>query len=313
MDFTPLRQRLYNFMFALLVFGIIIGFMILSNYSYHSFGGFHHMENKLEPIDPVVSTSLPHEEYKKITDSIKQMRTMKNGHMTGTSFDFGFMGAETLVRCDTCDLRSFWDKEGIDDYMIKLGWWQLDTGTFDNPTKYYVKNGQSYLRKGICRPKQIKDNKVVSWFCKETDVPVSFRYDEKKKALMLPVSKSTYKILEPMMIGLGFGTLIFYLYFILASILRVLMDIRKGNPFSDGTIRRLRFLAICSFSIPIIAFSINMLIRLVFSRYFVEDLKLSSEAWSIFLKPFMIGIIVTALYFAFKQGKKLKEDQDLTI
>jgi len=313
MNLTPLRKRFNNFMFALLVFGIIIGISVLSNFSHHSFDGFHIMENKLEPIDPVVSPSLPHYQYKNMTDSIKRVREMKNGSMMGSSYTLSFIGVGKRTRCDTCHFRTFWSKEGIDDYLITLYWWQLDTGTFDNPTKYYVKNGQSYLRKGICTPKKIKDNKVISWWCRETDVPVLFRYDEEKKAMMLPVSGPVFKILEPVILTVGFGVLIFYIYFIMASVLRILMDIRKGDPFSDNNIKRLRFLAICSFSIPIIAFSINMLIRLVFSKYFVEDLKLSNEAWSIFLKPFIIGIIVAALYFAFKQGKKLKEEQDLTI
>ena len=313
MNSTWLRRRLNNFLFALLVFGIIIGIVVLTNLSYQRFDGFHQFENNLEPIDPVVLTSLPHDRYKQMTDSIKTVRNMKDGFMTGSSFSFWFIGAEKQLRCDTCAFNSFFEKRNLSDHFIKLLWWKLDTGTYDNPTTYYVKNNQSYLRKGICKPDEMKDGEVVSWTCRQVDVPVPFGYNKREKAIMLPISKAAYSIVSPAILVCSIGALIFFLYFIVASVLRLLMDIRSGDPFSDENIKRLRFLSICCFAIPITVFLINVLIRLIFYRYFTADIQLSKDAWSIFLRPFTIGIIVTALYFAFRQGKKLKEEQDLTI
>ncbi|MET4546739.1 hypothetical protein ABIE26_004077 [Pedobacter africanus] len=313
MKFNFLRRRLNNFLFAFSVFLLIIGYGLISNFHYSDFS-YCQITSRLQPIDPVVSDSLPNYKYRQLTDSIQQTRKMKNGMRTSWSVDPWFTGFLIQKRCDTCKtFFGFFDQKTEMDYLIRLKWWQLDTGARNNPTIYYVKNGQSFLRKGICKLKKVDQNKISEFTCREADVPVPFRYDKEKQNMMIPVTKITLDIVKPIFAVLGIGLSLFYISFMLVSFFKMLLDICKGDPFSEMNLIRLRNLMLGCFLPPIIGFSLNLLLRLVFYNYFTPDIRLSPEAWKGFAEPFAIGIIFATLYIAFKKGKQLKEEHDLTI
>jgi len=270
-------------------------------------------DKALPPIDPIIPDSLPHHKYQRLMYEAQQSRKMKNGMVSSSwSVDFWLVGVVVQKRCDTCtSTAAYWDSEGDKDYLIKLNWWKLDTGEYHNSVVYYVKNGQSFLRKNICE--ETKKGNVWESSCNETETPVSFRVDERTKSMMIPLSKTTFDICQPIVLVIGMGGALLIFYFMLNTFLVILVEIRNGNPFSEQNVLRFRFLAVVCFLMPVVAFLMNLLMWLIFSRYFTPDIKLSSDAWYIFWKPFVLGVIFAALYVAFKQGKKLKDEQDLTV
>lgn len=307
------RRRLNNFLFAFSVFLLIIGYGLLSNFHYNK-PAFYDVTSRLQPIDPVASDSLRYYQYLKVTDSIRQTRKMKNGMQTSWSVDPWFTGFLIQKRCDTCrTFTNFFNGKTDMDYLIRLKWWQLDSGTVRNPTIYYVKNGQSYLRKGICKLKKVHKDKFSEFTCREVDVPVPFRYDKEEHHMLVPVTETTLKIVRPLFAVLGLVLFLFYFSFMLVSFFKMILDIYRGSPFSEMNLIRLRNLMLGCFLPPVVGFLLNLLLRLIFYRYFTPDIRLSPESWKNFTDLFVLGIIFAALYVAFKKGKQLKEEHDLTI
>lgn len=295
------------------LFAVFIYLMVQVDTSGNYPSSSYHID-KLPPIDPVVSDSLPHFEYRRLQKEVEYSRKMKEGMLFSWGSNAWFTGFKVNNRCDTClTMSSLSGAGGVKEYLVMLRWWKLDTGTHHEPRVYFVKNGQSLLRKTNCKLIGTDDQQHSRYDCSQVDVPVSFRYDKKEAGILIPVSKQVLDVFKPVFIIFLGGATMVSLYYTITAFLQVLMDIRNGDPFSVGNVKRLKFLTIFCFAAPTLLFLLNLLMRVVFYRYFTEDIKLSAEAWQIFWKPFALGLIFAALYSAFKRGKQLKEEQDLTI
>ncbi len=281
----------------------------------HSGSVSTYTKKELPPIDPEVSWTLPHYRYRALTDSIKFVRLRKDG-MLSTNFNVFFVGVQLNSRCTVCYLYP-WNRkeENKTDYLIRLSGWKLDTGSYDQPVKYFVKGDQSYLRKKVCKELKPSPNKnIQSFACSETDVAVPFRVDSKTKDVMVPVSKLTFQIVKPALIVIGVLFFIYFIYFVLGSFIKLLIEIAQGDPFSERNIKRLRFIILNLFYIPFGLFVLNLMIMpLFFNAYFTTDVKLNNESWKSLGMPAILYLIFMALYTAFKKGKQLKEENDLTV
>ena len=276
--------------------------------------------NSLPPLDPVISYSLPHNKYLQLTDSIKFSREFKNGRNAGGLSVLGPLGFTTLQRCDTCGFTSFWSGKGVKkEYFIRFGDWKLDTarGEDYSPIIYFVKNGQSYLRKRFCKKnKYVKSRKSMftAFTCEEKDVSVPFRVDSQSKSIMIQINKSTFDISMPILVGSYVLFFIYFVYFVIGSFIKFLAEIAQGTPFSERNVKRLKFITLNLLIIPLGLFLINVLIMpLLFHSYFTSDIHLDSESWKSLVKPAILCLIFAALYRAFKKGKALKEENDLTV
>lgn len=305
-------------LFIILIALSVLPFMIKTGSSADSFNVngaksiMYSTDSQLEPIDPVISDSISHRKYKHLTDSIKESRNMKNGMLSGGSASTLFIGATRLERCEHC---SMWDDDQlkVEEYFISLHWWTLDTANKSMPVRYYVKDGKQYLRKTICKPGRPLNGYNEQYNCKEVDIVVPFRYDAWTKSMLIPVSEQAVNVLNVILITLSILLILYTIYYIIGGFFKFLLEIAAGTPFSDRNVSRLKRITLSLLLIPLIVFLLNLLMRLVFYKYFTEDIKLSQTAWSVLWKPLILSVIFAALYFAFKQGKKLKEEQDLTI
>lgn len=268
--------------------------------------------NSLDPIDMVISDTLPYQTYRHLTDSVRQRRMMKNGMLSGSSSQAVFIGGITLDRCENCSIFDD-SRSKIREHFIKLNWWVLDTVARPESVRYYVKNGKPFLRKVICKLKHSSEN-YQDYDCNEVDIAVPFRYDtDWSKGLLIPTSKGAVRILN--VVSLGFGILLglFFLYYIIGGGVKFLLEIARGTPFSDTNVQRLKIIAYSFLLIPVSLFLLNLLMRLIFYKYFTADIKLSSEAWDFLWKGLVLSVIFGALYLAFRKGKELKDEQDLTV
>lgn len=237
---------------------------------------------------------------------------MKNGMLAGGSASFAFIGATALKRCEDC---SIWDadKSKVKEYFISLPWWTLDTVSVFDPVKYYVKDGKPYLRKVVRKTIPLAKGNNVRYRYDEVDIAVPFRYDTWTKSMLIPASGTTYRVMNVILVCFLVVFLLYFLYFIVGGFIKVLVEIATGTPFSDRNVRRLKVIALSFLFIPLTFFLLNLLIRMIFHKYFTADIKLSGDAWRVFWWPAVLSVIFAALYFAFKQGKKLKDEQDLTV
>lgn len=272
-------------------------------------GSDYHID-KLPPIDPQIPRTLPYDQYKQKTDSIRFKRMLLNG-IPGNSVSFLGIGAARASTDNFIFDRS--EKPIKRTSLIMLQWWTLDTGTWKTPIKYYVKDDKAYLRKTKCQSVKSKTANQTVYRCKETDVPIPFRYHTDNKSIMIPVSKTTVDIMFimfPVSLAIAF---IVVIYFLLGGFIQFLLEIARGNPFSETNVKRLKRMATILFAIPVFVFLLNLLLYLIFQSYFTANVRMSSDIWAFLWKPAILGIIFTALYFAFRQGKRLKDEQDLTV
>ncbi|MES2828135.1 MAG: DUF2975 domain-containing protein [Bacteroidota bacterium] len=275
---------------------------------------------RLPSLDPEISDTLPYRKYVQLRDSIKNARDLKNGrHATGTSL-LGIVGHTSLMRCDTCSLRNSFGQRGAKkEYFISFRDWKLDTTRSEGfiPVIYFVKDGQAYLRKTLCEKdnrKQSKKYTGTNYICKEKDIALPFRVDSGTKSMLIPVNKLTYDIAVPGLFAIYLLFFIYFVYFVIGGFVKFLAEIAQGTPFSEKNVKRLRFITLNLILLPLGLFLINLVvIPLVFHSYFTPDVKLDADSWNGLWKPGVLCIIFAALYVAFKKGKQLKEDNDLTV
>jgi hypothetical protein len=326
----------------MLVNGLIISFVIFnsaiiiasiyftsSNTIYHTNdvpSDTYTWSNHLPAIDPEVPDSLPYFEYLKLKEKINRTRQLRNGEFYGLG---GFqwdglisMGGGRL--CDTCtinhdmlcDTCTKWDIPGIKQYYIKLAGWKLNRSTFvqysSDSVKFYVEHKQSYVRKAIVDKVSLKKNGTKDYLVHEADVPVKFRYDSQENCIMIPISKTVRDILNPVMLVIGILITLYYFYLI-AAFLNFIIDVSKGLSFTKKNIHRLRLIAFSLLGFPVLAFLLNLLLPVIFHSYFTEDVVFNIQGWKNDWIMMGIGIVFLLLFKAFRQGKILKEEQDLTV
>ncbi len=116
--------------------------------------------------------------------------------------------------------------------------------------------------------------------------------------------------------------LLFFPFFILYIVIKILRLVWSDNNvnwsadefvFTDYNIFRLRILAYSLTCIPIFFLSLNLLMRLIFNDYFTEDVVINAKVlqpWSLAMD---VGFILLLILHIFKQGRALKDEQDLTV
>lgn len=272
-------------------------------------------ENNVKPIDGGVGDSIERlgSAYRNLKDSLKTIRWLRNGDPFALGSYLGCFGTVSTQYCDTCSVEWF-RKNGLKDddhqvYYISLLGWKIKNTKHDilyssDSVIFHVEHGQSYIRKEVTFPKE----KVIRLM----DVPVKFRYHRSVDCLLIPVSKATEKTVSVSILLLGI-VLILWGCFLIACFLEFIVDLSKGQSFTIRNVRRLKWIALTLLIYPVAMFVLNLLLRLIFASYFTPDVVLSETTWQGAWKSIGSGLIFLALYRAFKQGKKLKDEQDLTV
>lgn len=269
--------------------------------------------NPLPSIDPVISDELPQRVYQHLKDSLRMDRIKINGMYYTNSSLLGPIGIQQSERCEGCSFAkslSENDKMTKKENLIRLVWWKLDSVGVFSRSQFYVKNGQSYLRKNICK----LTSKTVShtaYNCTEKDIPVAYRYDTIKKNLMIPISDGTMRILKPIFIALNILFITYCLYFILGNFIKFLIEIAQGNPFSANNLKRLKVITLSLFGILLAQLALTLLPMLIFRHYLSSDIVLNTDFWKELAKPAALYLIFAVIWAAFINGKQLKEDNDL--
>jgi hypothetical protein len=271
-------------------------------------------------LKPIAQDDLDDADYFKVKqkkDNALFIRSLRNGDCDAGGVEMDFIGAKSGLLCDTCSMNWFFIAGGKDmtahrvDYVKLNGWGIKGTSLHNGSLKFHVTNHTNFIRKVeyvIPVVKTQSGGRLVH----EVDEPVKFRYNEKDKCLLIPVSKTTERFVSVILCITGISAA-FYSLYLVACFLKFIVDISKGQPFTVENVKRLKIIAFSLLIYPFATFLLNLLCGLIFYSYFSEDVVLNGKPWDSSWKLICLGLVFLALYNAFRQGKKLKEEQDLVI
>jgi hypothetical protein len=277
-------------------------------------------ENDLKPIYPVIPDSLSHRVYVEKQDSIARLRWFQNRNVErGITATLGpVISTSKIGYCDTCTLKTlelpdFKYNDADYRYFINLLSWKIEVGTtkfaFPDSVQYFVRSGQPYLRKEAEFPLKNKPNHFIA---RLIDEPVKYWYNERDNCIMISVDETTMQIVR-IIAGVLAITFTLYVLWLFGSCLHFILDLSKGRAFTTNNVKRLKLLAFTLLFYPLVIFVFNILLKWIFNSHFNEDVLLNNKIWFDSRGVMIAGIIVWFLYKAFKQGKKLKDEQDLTV
>jgi len=284
----------------------------------------------LKPIDEYIPDTIPFNEYKKRKDSTLILRNLKNGngYMRGSSSYLpGWIGTWSCMDCDTCSLKWLKSSAGFNDdrhnqnYILLSGWTLNVKGNALTQTSnershfwtgvdsvdFYIKNGQAYVRKVVKKNYLSKDGSNYSL----VDVPVKFRYNTEHKCLMIPISATVKLTLDIIFLCFAFS-LFGYIITLFLKCIAFISDLAKGRSFTEQNVKSLKFIGLSLMIYPLALLLLNLFTWLIFRNYFTTDVVLS-DVYITLWKIILIGFVFYVLYRAFKAGKALKDEHDLTV
>jgi len=287
--------------------------------SFNSKGNiYNRWNNQLPAINPDISTDLPHSQYLKLKEKARLSRQFKNGTFLGMSgARLSFIGTNGGYLCDTCTMLTgdFSYIPGSKQFYIMLPGWRLKDGYRDqynlDSVNFFVEHNQSYVRKTVIDT-IIKKKDGLNYQLHLADFPVKFRYNKEENALLIPVSESVKNRLTYICLACAIAVVLYFLYLI-ASFLKFIADLSKGLSFTDVNIRRLRLIAISLLCYPLLTIVLNLLVRFIFHSYFTDDVLFNFDIINNWWNIMGAGIVFLLLFKAFRQGKILKDEQDLTV
>lgn len=104
-----------------------------------------------------------------------------------------------------------------------------------------------------------------------------------------------------------------YMAYILEVFRQIIKDVRNNSPFNIKNIRRVKRIGILITTAPIIEWALLTLLSVWFdSRYQFEGLKLAANnnlGWPVLI----LGLLIIVLGMAFEQGKKMQDENEMTI
>ena len=276
------------------------------------------IENTSKPLDPEIPTDLPYNKYIALKQKAQQVRDIKNGDWyNGNSLRFGYIIATNeALFCDTCTVgNSKLEISGKQQYYIALPGWRLkqdvDSPWHPDSTTLYVDKGQSYIRKTVV-DKFEKAGHNLNYTTHFAAIPVKFKYHREGNYVMIPVAKGIKQVCDYILYGM-FILFLGFFFFIIGEFLKFVFALSKGQAFTVDNVFRLRIIALGLLGYPVVMFLLALLMRLIFSSYLTSDITLNPAVYSDSWQMVCAGIVFWLLFKAFKQGKALKEENELTV
>jgi hypothetical protein len=267
----------------------------------------------LKPIYETIPTTLPYNQYKKMNDSIDLVRIFETRQCQGATFSpFGgimtmqFAMHKDVVNKRTLDLFSL---KSPDKYFYILKGWKMksEEHPFFGDYTYYVRNGVPYFRKYAIKS---TDSKHVIMDMAEKKL--NYFYEQKDKTILIPISKNTYNFAKYLTIFFMFVFAALSLLLFLLC-LKFLYNISRGKVFILENIKMLRQASYITILTPWATLLICFSYALIFNKYFDENVVLNTDFITSVVKMLMVGLAVTILYFVFKRGFNIQQENDLVV
>jgi hypothetical protein len=250
-----------------------------------------------------INPQLPYVEYKKIEDSLKREEDRREAisRSSGSGWTTGFIGVREIQ-------DNIWNEPETTSndatYYLELPQYKLE----QNST-FFISNNCWYI-KYVVWDLISKDHKSSRGHVAKKQV--RFRFSKDDNALLIPITKTAFNILKPLVMLIGIAFLIIMLYLVIGLATRVLINISKGEPFCESNLRDLYLAGVAIMSLPFFTLLGKGLLYLSFKKYVVPEVQFDFDLSS-FFSWIVAGTVVLIIASAFNKGHKLQEEQALTI
>jgi Protein of unknown function (DUF2975) len=300
---------------------------------------------------PFINDSTPHYLYKRINDSIQDVKkslTFESNRNVTSGLEVGFVGAFKLkqnkqhklfkILIDSLDRLENLKSTLKDSTKLKAIQLRIDTlkAGFNNNqkeeetpisycislrnykteenTKFFIQNEAYYLAPVIWDSANIGSNKnLMHGRYVRKQIPVL--YSENRKKVYIPVTKTAYNIII-VALNVWFFLLLFYSILVLLVLpIFILIAISNGRVFTRRNILGLKIIAYSLLLFAVIKISEPFILHSIFKARIPTELQRMSfrEILNDSLPFVVIAIIVFLILKAFQKGYNLQQDQDLTV
>ena len=201
--------------------------------------------------------------------------------------------------------------EKSNQYFLRLGEYYRQPGV-----SFAIEKGNSIYR----HPANSNADNLHQAVYKEETIPVRYAYDpfleeNRKGAVLIPVTKGSYTMLQIFTLVLLITAVVLIFYFGFYNFFRVLMEIGRGNGFNRKNTSRLYTAGWTFLLIPIIPLVILQVSDWYFGSCIPDGLSFSffrslrDGLWTHILAG--SPVLITAI--AFEKGTRIKEELDTVI
>lgn len=181
-------------------------------------------------------------------------------------------------------------------------------------SKFFVRNNRNYLavvnwdNKGSDTDNSPKTGRYV-----RKQIPV--RYSEGDKRILIPVTKGQYNVQRVVFVALVIARILLVVYFFFGLPIQVLINISKGQAFTQKNIFHLRAMTYVMFIYACLSLFTPYILRLFFWRMIPSDFELGSFWHALVnnLYLFIIAAILMMISVAFHRAHLLQRENELTV
>jgi len=145
-----------------------------------------------------------------------------------------------------------------------------------------------------------------------TEKKLNYFYEPKDKTILIPISKNTYTFAKYFTVFTMFVFAALSLLCILLC-LKFLYNISQGKVFILENIKMLRQASYITILTPWATLLTTFSYALIFNRYFDENVVLNTDFITTEIKLLLVGLAFTILYFVFKRGFNIQQENDLVV
>jgi hypothetical protein len=254
--------------------------------------------------------SLPHREYQRIMDSIKNVETEASTRVKYSGSSTSFLGFGFAKWEDNDFVSEEGKTKEPDEYFLKLDNYR----TTDYLVKSVYQNGKYFLVYPVWDDPSASESKG---HMEKKEVALKYVPSEnsnERGSLFLQVSKSKYNFLQILITLLiwVFGSLYIVAIIYLPAV--TLYKISKGEPFHPVNYRYLIIIGSLLIAYAVLPVLVGLFVNKLYNETIPQGLYY--PFWEVLIEQkymVMTGLVLLLIAYAFKKGGKLEEEQALII
>lgn len=273
-----------------------------------------------------LTDSLPFKLIKTKIDSIDAVtEAYMNPFWDGGYSIGGLFGVQESRECDTCDYGRLrfarYDPPKTDiKYYILLNDFVTIEDSLSRLHKpvYFKKKGKFYKKylKPDSSLTQNNRNHTLIWVTEEKKYGINelflSTHKEAHKNVIIPVSKTVFIIWKILSYVISLIFLIIFLGFLARNFILFILDLSKGEAFTQKNYQRLFYIAYTLLFCALFIFTVKLIIHLTYKKYYTGDFTFYYD-WGENAQYIMVALITLLIAKAIKRGYEIKQEQDLTV
>ncbi|KLT65563.1 hypothetical protein AB669_10845 [Pedobacter sp. BMA] len=193
-------------------------------------------------------------------------------------------------------------------YLTTKDWGFIIGSDHFDATIYHSKGGKSFIRYPI-----ITKISKHHFKYRYEDREVGFKYDLREKQILLPLQKPYQKLIANTFLWIIVIISFFVMLFGIVLFIRFLIAVSLNRIFEEYNILRLLLISLSCFLTVLFPYLVALVLYVVYNKELSVGLVFLKKFSSTDFSLIVAGIFFAVLYRAFKKGKALKEENELTV